>query len=587
MSSGQRWVQCLSGLGACLLSTACGPAEHPASAPALAPPAAPAVFVERARELGIGFEHFNGRSGERYMVEVLGAGAALLDYDGDGDLDLFLVQGGMLGPGKTPADALAPPARGNLPLRDRLYRNDLTALADGRLEPRFVEVTAAAGLDSVGYGMGAATGDYDNDGAVDLYVTRFGANQLWRNRGDGTFEDVTDRAGAGDERFSAPATFFDYDGDGWLDLFVGNYVDFTFDSHRICYSPASAPDYCGPSSYQAVPDKLLRNRGDGTFEDVTIASGVAVADGPALGVVAADLTRDGRPDLLVANDGQPNQLWVNLGDGRFADEAALAGCAVSGAGAAEAGMGVDAGDFDADGDEDLFVTHLVAETHALFVNQGDGTFADGRVSARLGAPSFPHTGFGTLWFDYDNDGWLDLLVANGAIKDIPALVERGDPYPLHEIDQLFRNRGDGTFEETTGQAGEALTLSEVGRGAAFGDLDQDGDTDVIVTNNSGPARLLENRIGNRLPWLALSLRAAGGGDALQAQVRVHRARGPVLLRRVHTDGSYLSASDPRLLVGLGEGGDSSPLAVEIRWPDGRKERWRRIAAGSYAVLGDR
>ncbi len=562
---------------------ACGPPEQPDPTTAqVSPTASGEVFTERARELGLDFVHFNGRSGERYIVEVMGAGAALFDFDGDGDLDLFLMQGALLGPGKSLADALAPPAPGMTPLRDRLYRNDLTLSAIGRLEPRFVDVTASSRLDSSGYGMGAATGDYDADGHVDLYVTRFGANQLWRNRGDGTFEDATARSGAGDSRFSASATFFDYDQDGRLDLFIANYVDFTFDNHRLCRGASGAVDYCGPMSFHPVPDRLLRNRGDGTFEDTTLASGIAAADGPALGAVATDFDQDGRLDLFVANDAAPNQLWINQGGGRFEDEAALAGCAVSGSGAVEASMGVAAGDFDADGDEDLFVTHLTGETHALFVNQGDGTFADARRGALLGAPSFPYTGFGTGWLDYDNDGWLDLLVTNGAVRDIPALADRGDPFPLHQVKQLFRSRGNGTFEDTTARGGEVFALSEVGRGAAFGDLDNDGDTDVILTNNGGPVRLLENQLGNRLPWLGVSLATAAGGDALQARVTVSRRKGPALHHRVHTDGSYLSARDPRLLVGLGAGNDGSTLNIEIRWPDGRKERWRGIAAGAFA-----
>lgn len=568
------------GAGRILLEAA---ADHPEDATlaamlrdlGLAPsPTTGELFRERAAELGLNFVHFNGRSGERYMVEVLGAGAALFDYDGDGDLDAFLVQGAMLGNGKGLDRALVQPAPGMLPLGDRLYRNDLVALPSGRLEPRFVDVTGAAGLaPSVGYGMGVATGDVDNDGFVDLYVTRFGANQLWRNRGNGSFEDATARAGVGDGRFSSSATFLDYDRDGFLDLFVGHYVDFTYQNHRTCYGPSGAVDYCGPASYAPVPDRLLHNRGDGTFEDVSQQAGLGAAFGPALGVLAADFDGDGFQDLLVANDGAPNQLWINGGDGTFRDEALLAGCAVNGAGATEAGMGIDAADFDADGDEDLFITHLVGETNTLWINQGGGTFADATRTTGVGAPSFPHTGFGTRFFDLDNDGWLDLFVANGAIKDIPALVEGKDPYPLHEENQLFRNRGDGTYEEISSRGGAALALAEVSRGAAFGDLDLDGDTDILVTNNSGPVRYLENQVGGAAPWLGITAQGGRSHRPLTGSlVELELEGGRTLRRRLHTDGSYLSAHDPRVLVGL----PGKPAALTLASPRGGRLRCRGL-----------
>jgi hypothetical protein len=385
------------------LSASCGTEGRTAahSAGAEPPPAEP--FVERAAALGLDFVHFNGMSGEYYFCEHMGAGAALFDYDADGDLDAYLVQGAMLPPDRDPATATFPP-RG--PLGDRLFRNRL--VETGQLG--FEDVTAEARIDARGYGMGATTGDYDRDGWIDLYVTRFGTDALLRNRGDGTFEDVTAAAGADDPRWGASAAFLDYDEDGWPDLFITHYVDFTLDNHKPCYSVSSARDYCGPLSFEPIPDKVFRNRGDGTFEDVTAASHVAQTYGAGLGIVWADYDGDGDRDVYVANDTHPNQLWLNQDDGTFRDEALLRGCALNEDGKAEASMGVDSGDYDEDGDEDLFMTHLTDETNTLYRNDGAGTFDDVTAESRLGLPSFPFTGWGTSFLDYDNDGWLDLLV---------------------------------------------------------------------------------------------------------------------------------------------------------------------------------
>ncbi len=534
------------------------------------------AFVDRAAELGVDFVHFNGMSGELYMVENMGAGAGLVDYDGDGDLDLYLVQGAMLGPGKTTADALVPP-RHPEPLSDRLYRNDLAAGPDGRPEPRFVDVTGSSGLaGATGYGMGVASGDYDGDGLADLYLTNFGPNQLWHNTGDGRFRDVTAEAGVDDPRWSVPASFLDYDLDGRLDLWVGNYLDFIFARHKPCPGEGGQPDYCGPLAYGPETDRLFRNRGDGGFEDVTRRAGLAGTAGNALGGIAADLDGDGRVDLYVANDMNANRLWINRGDGTFADEALLAGSALDWQGQPQAGMGVDAGDFDADGDEDLFVTHLNGQTNTLYVNGGDGIFRDATPGSGLDGPSWNRTGFGTRWLDYDNDGWLDLLTANGAVRVLPE--QAGDPLPLKQPNQLFRNLGDGRFADASAAAGEEFARLEASRGAAFGDLDNDGDIDVLISNNAGPARLLMNLAGGRRGWLGVAL-ADGTGSGLGSRVAVVRTAGPVLWRRVHTDGSYASASDPRLTIGLGE--SCGPLELRLVRPGGRTTAWRGLPAGRY------
>jgi enediyne biosynthesis protein E4 len=487
------------------------------------------------------------------MPEIMGAGGALFDYDGDGDLDVFLVQGAPLVAGKD-----VPPVPGH-----RLLRNDL-----GHHGPRFVDVTGKSGLGRVTPGMGVAVGDYDNDGDPDLYVTAFGPNVLFRNNGDGTFADVTAEAGVGEERWSASASFFDYDRDGDLDLFVANYLDFTVAGNRRCFDPVGARDYCTPSLYRPVPDRLFRNEGGGRFRDVSEAAGITRADGPGLGVVAADFDGDGWPDLYVANDGAANQLWMNRRDGTFEDRGLLSGTAYNAEGLPEGSMGVAAGDFDGDGDEDLFVTNLPRETNTLYVNQGKGLFQDATDAWGLGVPSATHTGFGADWLDYDNDGRLDLFVANGAVTIIEAL--RGQPYPFHERNQLIHNPGRPPFKETSDAAGAALALSEVSRGAAVGDVDNDGDVDVLVTNNNGPVRLLLNG-ATRRPWLAVRLRGvADNRDGIGARVGLEREGEPTLWRRVHTDGSYLTAGDPRVHFGLGA---ARPRHVIVHWPSGAREAW--------------
>jgi hypothetical protein len=543
---------------------------------AAADPAREAWFTDQAKESGIDFVHVNGTSGEFRIAEIMGAGVALFDYDNDGDLDVYLVQGGPLGSGRP----LMPPPKE--PLTDRLFRNDLEVRSNGTRALHFTDVTAQSGLHSHGYGMGVAVGDVDNDGCADVYRTALGTNQLFHNNCDGTFTDVTDRTGTGDPAWSVSASLVDIDRDGWLDLYVGNYLDAALDGRITCYTPTGRRDYCGPRSYKAVPDRLYRNRGDGTFVDVT-ADALGGGDfGPALGVVAADFNGDGWPDIYVANDGEPNLLWINQRNGRFRNTALLAGAALNGLGSAQGSMGVDAGDFDNDGKEDLFMTNLVGETNTLYVNDGSGLFEDRTMRVGLG-PSLPHTGFGTALFDFDNDGWLDLLVANGAVRILEALARATDPFPLHERNQLFRNLGTRRFEDVTARAGDVFELSEVSRGAAFGDVDNDGDTDVLVTNNNGPARLLINHVGERSHWIGLRLvGGAGPRDMLGARVGIFRDQSPPLWRHVRADGSYASANDPRVLVGLGS--RAAVSRVRVVWPSGRVEDWTDIAADRYLTL---
>jgi hypothetical protein len=430
--------------------------------------------------------------------------------------------------------------------------------------------------------MGAAVGDINNDGRPDLYLTNLGSNQMFLNKGDGTFVDVTQSTGTDDPRWSTSAVFLDYDRDGWLDLMVVNYARFSTTTSPTCYAATSARDYCTPRVFAAPGNRLFHNRGDGTFEDVTVSAGVDKEFGHALGVVAADFDDDGWTDIYVANDGDPNQLWINQKNGTFKNEALLAGAAVNRDGRAEAGMGVDAGDFDGNGTEDIFVTHLMDETNTLFTNLGNGMFEDRTREAGLGMPGHRFTGFGTSFLDYDNDGWLDLMVVNGAVQLLPELVKKGDPFPLGQPKQLFHNIGKGAFVEVSEQAGPGFQDLEVSRGAAFGDIDNDGDTDVLITNNNGPVRLLLNQVGNRNHWLGLRLIGKNNRDMLGARVEVIVNKNRVLRRRTHTDGSYLSANDPRILVGLGS--VTQVDSIRVQWPDGSVEEWKASGVDTYITL---
>jgi len=562
-------------------------------------------FTDRAQETGLDFVHFNGMSGKFYYPEIVGPGVAMFDYDNDGDLDIYLVQGQMLGTGKP----LLPPPSG-MPLTDRLYRNELELRGDGMRTLRFTDVTGQSGINPRGYGMGVVTGDIDNDSWVDLYLTGFGRNQMFRNNGNGTFADVSKQTGTDDpSSWGVSASFVDVDRDGWLDLFVGNYVNYSLETHVPCVSLSGLPDYCSPDTYRAQPNRCYRNRGNGTFVDVTTAAGLASEFGPALGVATADFNGDGWIDIFVANDLQENQLWMNQRDGTFKNMALLSGAAFGADGEAKANMGVDAGDFDNDGDEDLFITELVGQGSTLYVNGGDGNFEEQSARAGLRLPSLPYTGFGTAWLDFDSDGWLDILAVNGLVTQNVEELGPDNPFPLQQRNQLFRNLGNqrlagsparqghpsaaaalgtpaprwGAFEDVTEQAGAVFQLSEVSRGAAFGDVDNDGDVDVLVGNDAGPVRLLINNIGSRNHWLGLRLVGEHAPrDMVGTRVFIIRPNGSTLWRRARADGSYASANDPRVLVGLGQSVEA-PL-VRVIWPSGRVEEWTDVPVDRYTTL---
>jgi hypothetical protein len=571
---------------AALALVSCGGDKNPVPSTAASAPAEE-WFVERAKETGLDFVHFNGMSGEQYYPEIMAPGVALFDYDNDGDLDVYLVQGAMLGK-KTLKEATFPPAG---PLGDRLFRNDLVVGADGKRTLHFTDVTAQSGINVTSYGMGVAAADYDNDGFVDIYRTGLSGSVLLHNNGNGTFTDVTAKTGVGNPNgWGVSAAFLDYDRDGWVDLYVGNYLLYSIAGDLDCLSVTGQHDYCPPNSYRAQPDRLYHNRGNGTFEDVTSRALVGGADGPALGISTADFNGDGWIDIYVGNDGQPNQLWINQKNGSFKDTAFISGAAVNGQGNSEASMGVDAGDFDNDGDEDIFITNWLAQMNILYVNMGGGVFEDRKAASGLGPPSLAKTGFGTAWFDYDNDSWLDLVTANGSVSIIEAQARVNDPFPLKMLNQLYRNQGNGRFEDVSAKAGKAFTLNDVSRGAAFGDIDNDGDDDVVIGTAAGPTRLLINNIGNKNHWVGLRLVAPVGTgkvrDQIGARVEIVRKTGGPLWRRARSDGSYASANDPRVLVGLGSSTD--PVRLKVSWPSGKAEefgdvpvdRWTTVTEGT-------
>ena len=548
-------------------------------------------FTERAEASGLTFVHFNGMSGKFLYPELMAPGVALLDYDNDGDLDVFIVQGRMLG--KTPVAEAQPQPPGPLPLQGRLFRNDLAIQSDGSRKLTFTDVTAASGINAQGYGMGVAAGDYNNDGCVDLFVTNLGPGQLFRNNCDGTFTDVSKASHVSDSGWSVPAVFFDFDRDGFLDLFVGHYLQYSVETNLHCYSVAGNLDYCPPHVYRPEPGHLYHNNRDGTFTDVTAAAGMTREYGPALGVATADFNNDGWIDLFVANDSQPNQLWINQRNGTFKNTALLAGVALSPEGSVKASMGVDAGDFNNDGKEDLVVTELTGQGSDFYVNDGSGGFEDRSAPAGIRLASLPYTGFGTGWLDVDNDGWLDLLSVNGAVTQILEGVARNEPFPLKQPKQFLRNLGPGgnlRFEDATKQAGAFLAQPEVSRGAAFGDIDNDGDTDVVIGNDAGPARLLINNVGSRKHWVGLRLVSGATGkarDAVGARVEVARADGRTIWRRSRADGSYASANDPRVLVGLGDSAQPPLVKVKVVWPDGTSEEFTSVAIDRYTTLTER
>jgi hypothetical protein len=522
----------------------------------------PVQFHDVSRQLGIHWKHTNGATRDKYMIESMGGGGAFLDYDRDGRLDIFLVDSGCHKFSRPSCHS-----QGNA-----LYHQN----ADGT----FTDVTKEAGLASKGYGIGVTVGDYDNDGFPDIFITNFGKNQLFHNNRDGTFTDVTEKAGvAGDGGWSSSAVFFDYNHDGAPDLFVGKYVDWNYDKNIYCgLKQPGYRDYCGPEKFASTSSHLYRNNGDGTFTDVTQQAGLAL-QGKALGVVAFDCDRDGWLDLYVTNDSMRNFLFHNNHDGTFSEIAERAGVAYGQGGKALHGMGVDAADLDADGFPELFTVNLDAEPEQLFHNNGDGTFDDIASRSHLNSAGLFFSGFGAKFLDYDNDGWMDLFVANGHPSDKIHLYK--EQVTTAERPFLLANRA-GAFEDVGRASGTALARRYNGRGLAVGDFDNDGDPDVLLIQNGGAPALLRNDGGNRNRWIGFKLIGhASSRDAVGAVVTV-TAGGVRQIRELVGGGSYLSAHDQRLLFGLGK--LEQVETVEIRWPAGGRTVLHNLAARKYYSL---
>jgi enediyne biosynthesis protein E4 len=518
-------------------------------------------FTDVTTAAGVRFRHNSGAAGKKYLPETLGSGGAFLDADNDGWQDIFLV------------NSRNWPGQSGAPSYPALYRNNRNGT--------FTDITRQAGLAVEMYGLGVSAADYDNDGRTDIYVTGLGPNRLFHNTGSGKFEDVTARAGVGDPGFSASAAWFDYDSDGKLDLFVTNYVEWTLETDRYCTLDGKSKSYCTPESYKGQSPTLYRNRGNGTFENVTRKAGLYDPSSKGLGVALIDYNNDGRLDLFAANDTQPNRLYQNTGKGTFTDVGVSAGVAFNEAGVARAGMGTDAADYDGSGRQSLVVGNFSNEMMALYSNEGTGLFMDQAPGSTIGKASQLTLTFACFFFDFDLDGLLDIFAANGHVADDISTVQPRIAYaePAH----LFRNAGSKKFDEVTAKSGAALSQRVVARGAAYGDFDNDGDLDLLITTNNGPARLLRNDGGNQNH--AVRIRAIGttsNRDAIGAKVRVVLDNGSVLWRMVKTGSSYCSQSELPVTIGLGS--RTAIKSVEVTWPTGRKETVTGVRADEAITI---
>lgn len=525
------------------------------------------IFIDVTESAGITFVHTDGRSGMRLFNEFLGSGGGFFDYDGDGDLDIYLVNGAIQTEGvqdQTPHNVL--------------YRNDG--------DNTFTDVTREAGIGSTAYGVGAAVGDYDNDGDIDLYVTNFGADQLYRNNGDGTFTDATTHAGVGNANWGTSCAFADVDNDGHLDLYVANYAAYTPENDIRC-EERGVHVYCGPHAYPAVHDTFYKNNGDGTFTDISALSRPSdLIPQHGLGVTFGDYDADGDTDLYVANDQDPNFLFQNGGSGdflpNFSEVALISGVCYNDMGKEEAGMGTDFGDYDNDGWLDLTVSNYQTETNTVYHNHDGTFFTDNTITSGIAEVTHGYLGWGIKFFDYDNDGYQDIFVANGHLMDNINLLEAHVTYPQRNL--LFRNLGDGRFANVMSET-DGLALEKVSRGAAIGDYDNDGDLDILVTNCNQRPDLLQNVVGNRNNWIQIQVvgqksNRSGIGAKIKVVTGTH-----VQYWEVQSGGSYLSFHDLRAHFGVGKAEQIDLL--EIRWLSGQIDRGTRLPVnqGFIAVEG--
>ena len=525
-----------------------------------APAQGPIVLRDVTQQTGITFRHTDGMSGQRYIVETVSAGLALFDYDGDGDIDVYFLNGA--------------PLRGSevttLP-RNALYRNE------GHF--RFTDVTNQAGVGDTGFGLGVTVGDYDNDGNPDLYLNNYGANVLYRNNGDGTFSDVTEKAGvANGHKVGAGTNFLDMDQDGDLDLFVCNYVDFTYDNHRV-HHYYGFPIYAGPLDFAPVPDTLYRNNGDRTFTDVSETSGVAASRGAGMGTVCADYDDDGDTDIIVANDVGANFLYRNDGSGKFAEVGLQAGLAYDGNGDAQASMGVDCGDYDNDGWLDFHFTSYAKEFPTLYRNMGNGLLQDMTFASKAGVGTFVNMKWGNGLVDFDNDGDRDLFLACGDLQDNIEQWDNARTYMAQNI--LLMNQGNGTFVNVSNTSGDGMAVKSSSRGAGFDDLDNDGDVDVVILNSrSEPTVLRNDSIGNH--WIQIRLRGVNANrDGIGARVQV-TSGNLVQVAEVHSGRGYQSHFGTRLHFGLGQ--RQHVDRIDIRWPGGTRDTVTDLLADRFVTI---
>jgi hypothetical protein len=520
------------------------------------------TFTDVTRAAGITFRHVSGAFGKKYLPETMGSGCAFVDVDNDGWLDIVLVNSSSW-PGQ-------PASRNALPA---LYRNN----GNGT----FTDITRQAGLASAYYGLGVAAADYDNDGFADLYFTGLGPNKLYRNNGNRTFTDVTAKAGVGDPGFSTSAAWFDYDRDGRLDLYVANYVQWSIDQDLFCTLDGKSKSYCTPESYRGQSGTLYHNRGNGAFEDVTRRAGLHDPASKALGVTLIDFDNDGHLDLFVSNDTQPNRLYRNKGNGSFVDVAVRAGVAFNEAGVARAGMGVDAADYDGSGRQSLIIGNFSNEMMSLYRNEGTGLFIDDAPTSTIGQATLLTLTFACFFFDFDLDGRPDIFAANGHVADDIERVQPKVKYaqPAH----LFRNLDGRRFQEVTASLGEALAKPVVARGAAHGDYDGDGDLDLLVTENNGPARLLRNDGGNVNRVVRVRLEGTSSNrSAIGARVTLTTDGGGARVAYVRTGSSYLSQSESTVTFGLGP--DRQPSGLQVSWPSGRVDKLTVPGTGRLLVI---
>jgi enediyne biosynthesis protein E4 len=526
-------------------------------------PSGPIRFIDVTASAGIHFRHNSGAFGQKYLPETMGSGVCVLDYDNDGWQDILFVNS---------ADWPGHETSNSIPA---LYHNNHNGT--------FTDVTHQAGLAIPMYGMGCTVGDYDNDGYDDIYITALNGNHLFRNMGNGKFVDVTAKAGVKDAGFSTGAVWFDYDNDGKLDLFVAHYIDWSIATDQTCRLDGVHKSYCTPELYKGQSGTLYHNKGNGTFEDVTKKAGLYDPSSKSLGVALLDFDNDGWLDLFVANDTQPNKLYRKNHDGTFTESAVLAGIAYSEAGKSRAGMGADAADYDLSGKSGLLIGNFANESLSLYRNDGQGLFSDQSVSSGIASPSARSLTFATFFFDYDLDGLPDIFAANGHVADDISVIQPSIHYA--ESPLLFHNKGDGRFENLSEKVGPALAQPLVARGAAYLDFDNDGDLDLVISTNNGPARLLRNDNGNQNDMLRIkTIGTRSNRDGIGAKVTVVTTKGKRLFQMVKTGSSYLSQSELPLTFGLGRPENDKAVSLEIAWPSGKKESFQSIEPNQFLTL---